>query len=120
MKSIYDFIVKPLGDKYNNKINIKDKLKELNKIAKRRSKVQDIALVSEEIKVVKKMAKMDKQRIGYKPQEGETQWTRCCQNSGDGKRRRPTQFNAESMADLLKSGYKKFSTSLSLINLKNS
>jgi len=86
--------------------NLKDKLKELNKIAKRRNKVQDISFVSDEIKTVKKMAKMDKQRIGYKPQEGETQWTRCCQNSGDGKRRRPNQYNAESMAELLKSGYK--------------
>jgi len=85
---------------------LKDKLKELNKIAKRRNKVQDVAIVSDEIKVVKKMAKLDKQRIGYKPKEGETQWTRCCQNSGDGKKRRPTQYNAESMAELLKAGYK--------------
>ena len=30
MKSIYDFIVKPLGEKYNNKINIKNKELYLN------------------------------------------------------------------------------------------
>jgi hypothetical protein len=85
---------------------LKDKLKELTKIAKRRSKVVDLVIESEDSKSVKQMAKQDKQRIGYKPEEGQTQWTRCCQNSGEGKRRRPSQYTAENMAELVKNGYK--------------
>jgi hypothetical protein len=85
---------------------LKDKLKELTKIAKRRSKVVDLVLESEDNKSIKQMAKVDKQRIGYKPEEGQSQWSRCCQNSGEGKRRRPTQYTAENMSELIKSGYK--------------
>jgi hypothetical protein len=85
---------------------LKDKLKELTKIAKRRSKVVDLVLENEDNKTIKQMAKQDKQRIGYKPEEGQSQWTRCCQNSGEGKRRRPSQYTAENMAELVKNGYK--------------
>ena len=85
---------------------LKDKLKELTKIAKRRSKVVDLVIENEDSKSVKQMAKQDKQRIGYKPEEGQSQWTRCCQNSGEGKRRRPSQYTAENMAELVKNGYK--------------
>lgn len=85
---------------------IKEKLKKLTKIAKRRNKVMDVVNYSEEIKVVKEMAKRDKERIGYKPEEGQNQWSRCCQNSGDGKKRRPQQYNSKNMSDLLKKGYK--------------
>ena len=85
---------------------LKDKLKELTKIAKRRNRVVDLVLENEDNKTVKQMAKQDKQRIGYKPEEGQSQWTRCCQNSGDGKRRRPSQYTAEHMAELVKNGYK--------------
>jgi len=85
---------------------LKNKLKELTKIAKRRNKVLDLVFKSEETKTVKQMAKQDKQRIGYKPEEGQSQWTRCCQNSGEGKRRRPMQYTPDNMADLLKMGYK--------------
>jgi len=90
---------------YGGKIvtkKLKDKLKELTKIAKRRNKVMDLVFKSEETKTVKHMAKQDKERIGYKPEEGQTQWTRCCQNSGEGMRRRPTQYTPENMAELLK------------------
>ncbi len=85
---------------------LKEKLKELTKIAKRRNKVMDLVQESEDTKNIKQMAKVDKQRIGYKPEEGQSQWSRCCQNSGDEKRRRPSQFTAENMAELLKLGYK--------------
>ena len=81
-------------------------LKELTKIARRRNKVMDLVFKSEETKTVKQMAKQDKERIGYKPEEGQTQWTRCCQNSGEGMRRRPTQYTPENMAELTKMGYK--------------
>ena len=85
---------------------LKEKLKKLTKIAKRRSKVVDIANYSTDVKVVKEMAKKDKERIGYKPEEGQNQWTRCCQNSGEGKKRRPQQYNPSNMGELLKKGYK--------------
>jgi hypothetical protein len=85
---------------------LKEKLKLLTNIAKRRNKVMDLVQESEDGKEIKKMAKLDKQRIGYKPEEGQSQWSRCCQNSGDGKRRRPIQYTAENMAELIKNGYK--------------
>ena len=85
---------------------LKEKLKKLNKIAKRRNKVVDIVNYDEISKTIKQMAKADKERIGYKPEEGQNQWSRCCQNSGEGKKRRPQQYNASTMGDLLKKGYK--------------
>jgi len=88
------------------KNKIKEKLKKLNKIAKRRNKVADIVNYEEDAKTIKQMAKADKERIGYKPEEGQNQWSRCCQNSGEGKKRRPQQYNASNMAELLKNGYK--------------
>ena len=57
-------------------------------------------------KTIKQMVKADKERIGYKPEEGQNQWSRCCQNSGEEKKRRPQQYNASTMGDLLKKGYK--------------
>jgi hypothetical protein len=85
---------------------LKEKLKKLNKIAKRRNKVVDIVSADEDTKTIKQMTKADKERIGYKPEEGQNQWSRCCQNSGEGKKRRPQQYNPSSMAELLKKGYK--------------
>jgi hypothetical protein len=85
---------------------LKEKLKSLTKIAKRRNKVMEFVEYSETIKEIKQMAKSDKERIGYKPEEGQNQWSRCCQNSGEGKKRRPQQYNPSNMAELLKKGYK--------------
>ncbi len=85
---------------------LKEKLKKLTKIAKRRSKVMELVNYTTDAKIVKEMAKKDKERIGYKPEEGQNQWTRCCQNSGDGKKRRPQQYNTKNMSELLKKGYK--------------
>ena len=84
---------------------LKEKLKELSKIAKRRNKVDEVVNYSKEIKSVKAMAQMDKRRIGFKPEKGQNQWTRACQNSGNDKKRRPQQFTSANMADLLKKGY---------------
>jgi len=50
------------------------------------------------------MAVADKKRIGFKPEKGENQWTRSCQNSGNDKRRRPHQFT--SLDDLFRIGFK--------------
>ena len=56
-----------------------------------------------EKKSVKIMTKFDSHRLGYKPKEGESHWTRSCQNSGN-KKRQPLQIN-ESIDKLLKLGY---------------
>ncbi len=70
---------------------IKNKLKKLTNIAKRRGKVEEIVNYQKEIKTVKQMAQLDKKRLGFTPEEGQNQWTRSCQNSGNDKKRRPQQ-----------------------------
>ena len=50
---------------------LKDKLNKLTNIAKRRNKVNEVVEYSNEIKVVKEMAKIDKQRLGFKPEKGQ-------------------------------------------------
>merc|ERR1711991_153033 len=67
----------------------RQKLKELTNIAKRRNKVTELVDYQSSIKNVKVVTAMDKKRIGYKPEKGQSQWTRACQNSGNDKKRRP-------------------------------
>lgn len=86
------------------KVYLKDKLRKLNNIAKRRNKVDEIVNYNKEVQTVKQMAQLDKRRIGFKPEKGQNQWTRACQNSGNDKRRRPQQFT--SIDDLENKGYK--------------
>lgn len=81
---------------------MKDKLKRLTKIAKRRNKVDEIVNQETTVKNVKQMTSIDK-RLSYKAEEDQNQWTRDCQNSGTDKQRRPQQFlNAD---ELTKLGY---------------
>jgi hypothetical protein len=51
------------------------------------------------------MTSIDKMRIGFKPEKGENQYSRSCQNSGDDKKRRPQQFTTQELGDLIKRGY---------------
>lgn len=81
---------------------LKEKLKKLTNIARRRNKVSDIYEVKE-IKVIKKMTKLDKKRLGFTPEKGQNHWTRSCQNSGPNKKRQPLQYN--SVDELLERGY---------------
>ena len=92
---------------YKNKDKqiIKEKLKELNNIAKRRNKVEDILEIVEEVKTVKQITKIDKERLAYKPEKGQNQWTRNCQNSGDDKKRRPLPYTDKTLEDMISSGY---------------
>lgn len=83
---------------------LKDKLNSLTHIAKRIGKVDTIVDYSKEVNNVKEMAKMDKMRIGFKPEKGQNQWTRSCQNSGN-KRRQPKLYQSDNMSELLKRGY---------------
>ncbi|ATZ80744.1 early transcription factor large subunit [Bodo saltans virus] len=84
---------------------LKKKLELLKNIATRRNKVDDFVKYSKDIAQVKQMTKVDKMRIGFKPEKGQNQWTRSCQNSGDNKKRRPQQYNSTKIGDLLKRGY---------------
>jgi hypothetical protein len=92
--------------KKKDKQHLKEKLKNLTNIAKRRSKVDVSVSHEKDIKTVKQMTQLDKRRIGFKPAKGEMQWTRSCQNSGTDKRRRPQHYLSRSIDQLLKRGYK--------------
>lgn len=82
---------------------LKEKLKDLTYIATRRNKVSYIVKSEEIDGGIKQMIKYDKKRLGFKPEEGQNQWSRACQNSGE-KRRRP--FSIPKIENLYKSGYK--------------
>jgi hypothetical protein len=84
---------------------LKNKLMQLNNIAKRRNKVDDIFDYTENIKSVKQVTKLDKERLGYKPEKGQNQWTRNCQNSGKNKRRQPIPYTEKNIEDMIRSGY---------------
>ncbi len=85
---------------------LKEVLKTLNKIARRRNKVIEIVDYETSIKNVKIITSLDKKRLGYKPEEGQNQWTRNCQNSGNDKKRRPDIIPSDQIEKLVKSGYK--------------
>ena len=84
---------------------IKDILSKLTKIAQRRNKVNDFYNYNDSI-TVKQITGLDKKRLGFKPEEGQSQWTRSCQNSGNDKKRRPLIISSENIKDLVKRGYK--------------
>jgi hypothetical protein len=86
------------------RLKIKEKLKILNNIAKRRNKVADVIEVLHDINNVKEITKLDKERIGFKPEKGQSQWTRACQNSGD-KKRRPIVYSEKNIDEMIKTGY---------------
>ena len=51
------------------------------------------------------MTQLDKKRLGFTPEEGQNQWTRSCQNSGNDKKRRPAQTVIQNISELIKKGY---------------
>ena len=84
---------------------LKEMLKSLTNIAKRRSKVEELLKDVKEVKSIKQMTQMDKKRIGFKPEKDQNQWTRMCQNSGENKRRQPKLYSTNNIAELVKKGY---------------
>jgi len=82
---------------------LKEKLKKLINIAKRRNKVDEIVDYEKSTTSVKNMAKLDKKRLGFKPEKGQNQWTRLCQHSGTDKKRRPQQYI--SIDEVIKNGF---------------
>jgi hypothetical protein len=92
--------------KNSEKRYLLDILKGLNNIAKRRNKVEEIIETdNNSVSKVKEITKLDKERLGFKPEKGQSQWTRACQNSGKVKRR-PNVNTAKTISDLVKNGYK--------------
>ena len=85
---------------------LKETLKKLTKIAVRRNKVIEYIEEQTPIKNVKIITALDKSRLGYKPEEGQNQWTRNCQNSGDDKKRRPDIIPGDQIEKLINAGYK--------------
>jgi hypothetical protein len=85
---------------------LKDTLKNLTKIAKRRNKVIEVVEYETSIKTVKAITSLDKARLGFKPEKGQNQWTRSCQNSGTDKKRRPDITPGDQIEKLIKEGYK--------------
>lgn len=83
---------------------LKEKLKKLTFIAKRRHKVAEIVEHDVTEQNVKTITKRDQKRLGFKPEKGQNQWSRSCQNSGDNKRRRPQQYTK--VEDMLKDSYR--------------
>lgn len=82
---------------------LKKMLKNLTNVAKRRNKVEEIVDYEKEQKKIKQMTLLDKQRIGFKPEKGQHQWSKSCQNSGKDKRRQPIQH--PNVDDLLSHGF---------------
>jgi hypothetical protein len=85
---------------------IKETLKKLTNIAKRRNKVAELVDYEADAKRVKLITSLDKERLGFKPEEGQNQWTRSCQNSGDDKKRRPNVIPGDKINELVRNGYK--------------
>ena len=85
---------------------LKDILNKLTKIAKRRNKVNDFVDYQSAVKDVKAITALDKKRLAFKPEKGQNQWTRSCQNSGNDKRRRPIIVPGDNIEKLIKMGYK--------------
>ena len=92
--------------KKSEKRYLLDILKGLNNIAKRRNKVEEIIETDDKIvSKVKEITKLDKERLGFKPEKGQNQWTRSCQNSGKIKRR-PSVNTSKTISELINKGYK--------------
>ena len=94
-------------NKNKKRQNLKDKLINLTNIAKRRNKVEDIVDIEDiDVKNVKRITKFDKDRLGFRPEEGQSHWSRACQNSGSDKKRQPEQYATSNLNELLSKGYK--------------
>jgi len=84
---------------------LKDILLKLTNIAKRRNKVIDIVEYEENTKSIKSLTALDKERLAFRPEKGQNQWSRSCQNSGN-KKRQPIILTDNQIDTLIKNGYK--------------
>lgn len=88
--------------KTKDKQILKKKLEQLTNIAKRRNMVQELVIQEDNTKIIKQITKIDKERVGFKPDKGQNQWSRLCQNSGD-VNRRPIPYTTAD--ELIKKGF---------------
>ena len=87
------------------RVKIKEKLKTLTNIAKRRNRVSEVInLEIVETSNIKEITKLDKERLAYKPGKNENHWARNCQKSGD-KNRRPILYTEKNLDEMIKAGY---------------
>jgi hypothetical protein len=86
---------------------VKTTLLQLNKIAKRRNLVNNFVDYEKKNIEIKNITKLDKKRLGFRPEEGQNQWSRSCQNSGDKVRKRPIVVSEADINKLIRKGYKK-------------
>jgi hypothetical protein len=70
------------------------------------SKVVEIVRYETGVSNVKKVIGLDKARLGFRPEKGQNQWTRSCQNSGEDKKRQPLVVSSDNVKELIKRGYK--------------
>lgn len=83
---------------------IKDKLKNIENVAKQKFEIYDIEKKASDLKTTKINQLMDKDRLGFKPSKGKSVWSRLCQNSGKKIRRQPKLYS--NIDELVKAGYK--------------
>lgn len=83
---------------------LKNKLKLLTNVAKRKNRVEEIIDTDIDTKSVKLITKLDKDRLGFRPEKGQNQWTRSCQNSGT-KKRRPLVYAEDNIKELINQGF---------------
>ena len=86
--------------------NIKETLVQLTNIAKRNSLVNEVVQDYKEKSDLKLMKEIDHKRLGFTPNEGHSQYSRLCQNSGVKTRKRPQLITEKDVGKLLKEGYK--------------
>ena len=92
-------------NKSSQRLKLLDTLKVLHNIAKRRNKVMEPKMREDDVKKVKKIAKNDPERLGFKPQQGQDHYSRACQNSGK-KKRQPDQVLGTEIGKLTNKGFK--------------
>jgi hypothetical protein len=92
-------------NKSTKRVKLLNTLKLLHNIAKRRNKVLEPKLRRDETKKVKRIAKNDPKRLGFKPKQGQDHWSRACQNSGK-KNRQPDQILGTNIHKLTNKGFK--------------
>lgn len=68
---------------------LKENLKKVLNIAKRRNKVEEFVKPIDTVALIKQMTSIDAQRLGYAATKGLAHYSRECQSSGDDVRRRP-------------------------------
>jgi len=83
---------------------IKEKLKKINDIARRKNKVVDF-IIERGKKKIKSKIELDPDRLGYKSNKTDNNWSRKCQNSGK-RNRQPDLFNIDNIQELENFGYK--------------